>query len=199
MEEADTELSRLAQSQSYFGLLLWLIVVAVVSTVVMRWWRCGDSDDRGSGGVHVRIGHLNCARVTRRNVHLLFRNLTNIYEQRQGDSRISTWGNNATFYWLVSAQTRDQNLQDPRVQASARKGQFLDNSTNHTEVPDAGQPYLLQCPVLMVFSVHMQLPRPTCGGYSCSICIVTKGTKCQQTRTCCTVGTISSSVLVLCS
>ena len=37
MEEADTELSRLAQSQSYFGLSLWLIVVAVVSTVVVRW------------------------------------------------------------------------------------------------------------------------------------------------------------------
>ena len=37
MEEADTELSRLAQSQSYFGLLLWLIVVAVVSMVVVRW------------------------------------------------------------------------------------------------------------------------------------------------------------------
>ena len=37
MEETDTELSRLAQSQSYFGLLLWLIVVAVVSTVVVRW------------------------------------------------------------------------------------------------------------------------------------------------------------------
>ena len=90
MEEADTELSRLAQSQSYFGLLLRLIVVAVVSIVVVRWWRRG-------GGVHVRIGHLNRACVTRRSVHILLRNLTSKYEQQQDDTTIDCSNSNSLY------------------------------------------------------------------------------------------------------
>ena len=91
MEEADTELSRLAQSQSYFGLSLWLIVVAVVSTVVVRWWRRGDSDDGGSGGVHACRSGIWIALVWRGVASIFFFfNLTSKYEQQQGDSGITT-------------------------------------------------------------------------------------------------------------
>ena len=58
--------------------------------VVVRWWRRG-------GGVDVRIGHLNCACVTRRSVHILFRNLTSKYEQQQGDTAIDCRNSNSLY------------------------------------------------------------------------------------------------------
>ena len=58
--------------------------------VVVRWWRRG-------GGVHVRIGHLNRTCVTRRSVHILFRNLTSKNEQQQDDTTIDCSNSNSLY------------------------------------------------------------------------------------------------------